>query len=207
MPPTMLGASRAAASVRGAGASHSAEMPDSKRRESDDGLVGAAQCRCPGPYSCGSWKSCLGGKTANAPCSQPTTRDYCSQCACSWCDKVRHKSKACYRHQWKLAPTEYKFVKAFGPSLIQMKPPDLSAFVMHGAKQQILRCPAAAVLAAQMWCPVAVRHSCSAVHHQLQAAKTAKGLMNIFLATVRHISDVAKDEKHIDHEELEDIWA
>ena len=88
-----------------------------------------------------------------------------------------------------------------------MDPPDLTAFVTHGANTQILSCPAAAVLAAQMWCPVAVKHFCSAVHRRPQEAKTATGLMNIFLATVRHASDVAKDEGLIEHKEWEDIWA
>ena len=106
-----------------------------------------------------------------------------------------------------MATTEYKFVRAFGPSLIHMDPPDLTAFVTHGANTQILSCPAAAVLAAQMWCPVAVKHFCSAVHRRPQDAKTAQGLMNIFLATVRHASDVAKDESLIEHKEWEDIWA
>ena len=85
-------------------------------------------------------------------------------------------------------------------------PADL-VFLEHGAENQMLSCLVAAVLAAQMWCPVAVSHFCSAVHRRPQEAKTAKGLMNIFLDTVRHISDVAKEEKHIDHKEWEDIWA
>ena len=106
-----------------------------------------------------------------------------------------------------MGATEYKFVRAFGPSLNYMEPLDLSSFVTHGANKQILSCPAAAVLAAQMWCPVAVKHFCSAVHRSPQEAKTATGLMNIFLATVRHASDVAKDKGLIEHKEWEDIWA
>jgi len=106
-----------------------------------------------------------------------------------------------------LAATEYKFVRALGPSLNHTGPADLTAFLVHGAESQILNCPAAAVLAAQMWCPVAVRYFCSAVQRYPQEAKAAKGLMNIFLDTVRHASDVSKDERHIDHNELEDIWA
>ncbi len=88
-----------------------------------------------------------------------------------------------------------------------MGPPDLIEFLEHGAKTQILSCPAAAVLAAQMWCPVAVRHFCSAIQRLPQDAKTGKGLMNIFLATMCHATDVANDEGHLEHKELEDLWA
>ena len=77
----------------------------------------------------------------------------------------------------------------------------------HGAAAQILSCPAAAVLAAHMGCPVAVRHFCSAWGIRQKDAKTGKGLMNMFIATVRHAIDVAEDEGHRDHKELEDIWA
>ena len=58
-----------------------------------------------------------------------------------------------------------------------------------------------------MWCPVAVRFFCSAVQRHPQEAKAAEGLMNIFIATLRHASDVSKDERHIEHKILEDIRA
>ena len=139
----------------------------------------------------------------------PTTGSspFCSHCVRRFCDKIRHRSPACWKHQWKLATTEYKFVKGFGPSLIKMGPPDLIEFLVNGAESQILSCPAAAVLAAQMWCPVAVRHFCKAIRSRPQEAKTGKGLMNIFLDTVRHATLVDKDDRHRDHQELKAIWS
>ena len=100
---------------------------------------------------------------------------------------------------------EYKFVRGFGPSLINMGPPDLIAFVKHGLKSQILSCPAAAVLAAQISCPVTIKHFCEGIGCGRQDAKTGKGLMNIFLETVRHAILVATDHGHRDHQGLKDI--
>ena len=58
-----------------------------------------------------------------------------------------------------------------------------------------------------MWCPVAVRHFCKAIRSRPQEAKTGKGLMNIFLDTVRHATLVDKDDRHRDHQELKAIWS
>ena len=166
MPIERPGAFRVVASLGEVGASHFAKTPGSENRGSavrsgtkatdrpaplakdgDGGDVDTVGlCQCLGPYSCGSWQFCKGGKFGSAQCSQPT----CSQCTCSWCNKIRHKSEACHRHHLKLAATEDKFIRALGSSLIHMDPLDLTAVVMHGAKKQILSCFAEAVLAAQM---------------------------------------------------------
>ena len=206
----MSGASHDTANDGEVGASHSAQMLESATTPDQEGIgadLYGRRCQCRGPWSCGSFTDCLGGKNKHPQCLRPTAGEYCSHCVCRFCEKVRHKSHACYRHQWKLATTEYKFVRAFGPSLTHMGPEDVSDFVVHGAESQILNFLAAAVLAAQMWCPVAVRFFCSAVQRHPQEAKAAEGLMNIFIATVRHASDVSKDERHIEHKILEDIRA
>ena len=168
-------------------------------------------CQCPGAYSRASWGLCKGGRKPGVEkclCSQPTARSslYCQHCLCIFCDKIRHKSSACWRHQWLLCKPEYKFVRGFGPSLTHMGPPDLIAFVKHGLKSQILSCPAAAVLAAQMSCPVAIKYFCGGIGCGRQEAKTGQGLMSIFLETVRHAIRVATDEGHRDHKELKEIW-
>jgi serine/threonine protein kinase len=94
----MPGASPAAASVGGVGASHSAKT--AKRQGSTSLGSGvrsgaevpdrpaaptraARQCQCCGPYSCGSWKICQA--TSTTTCSQPTIGDFCSQCVFSFC--------------------------------------------------------------------------------------------------------------------------
>ena len=178
----------------------------------DGGVVTQAECQCPGVSSCGSFGVC-GGKTQGEMklCGRPVNsarvdcgRDsssYCDSCVCKYCANIRFKSDVCVQHQWKLACTEYKFVRAFGPSLNKMLPADLVAFTKQ---KQILKNPAAAVLAAQMWCPIAVQHFCDAVASQAAKAKTADGLLSLFVDTVRHVSDIRQDETHPLHQQLQD---
>ena len=63
---------------------------------------------------------------------------------------------------------------------------------------------AAAALAAQMWCPIAVQHFCDAVASQAAKAKTADGLLSFFVDTARHVSDIRQDETHPLHQQLQD---
>ena len=46
-----------------------------------------------------------------------------------------------------------------------------------------------------------------AIRSRPQEAKTGKGLMNIFLDTVRQATLVDKDDRHRDHQELKAIWS
>ena len=177
-----------------------------------DGAVFQAKCQCPGISSCGNLGFCEGKHSGvKKLCERPAvrsginsnTKTYCNHCRCKYCDKIRFKSAACFRHQWKLTSIDHKFVRAFGPSLSEMYPVDLRAFEQQ---TQILQSPAAAVLAAQMWCPIAVQHFCQAVVSRAEEAKTPHGLFKIFVSSLQHVSNITQDVAHHQHRDMQDCW-
>jgi len=77
-----------------------------------------------------------------------------------------------------------------------MCPPADAAFVDCGLVCNILKWPAAAVIAAQMWCPIALSHFCTAVNES--NGSSICGLMTLFLNTLSHLSTLQErgEEQH-----------
>ena len=77
-----------------------------------------------------------------------------------------------------------------------MEPPDLTAFLDCGVQYRLLDHPAAAVIAAQMWCPIAVEHFCSLIYSPAKSRavcpvnKKGNQLMRAFCDTLQFLSEL-----------------
>ena len=97
-------------------------------------------------------------------CGKPVVvgAGFCTSCKCNMCGRVAHKSTVCYQHQWSLVSLEYQAVKAFSSELSQMVPADVVSFVDSATAGELLDHPVVAILAAQLWYPLAVQTLCAA---------------------------------------------